>query len=181
VDFFETNRDDAALFNLLRSRSRQAVRLLDRYLFVMPSCPEAESALFVGFFEHIAPEYEDLIDPSCNLHNIHELISMLTNYIGDLHGLNVLDFGCGTGLSLGPVTAAGANLIGIDQAIGMRRIAEARGVRSISIEELQVWPGHFDGAIASYVFHLYPDDRSIEVLCSKLRSGGAVVGNFTKK
>jgi SAM-dependent methyltransferase len=180
ADLYESDQSVVDLLNLLHVRSREAIQLLDRYLFVIPPCPEDESALFAGFFEHIASEYEHLIDPSCNLHNISVLISLLTMIIGDLRGLSILDFGCGTGLSLGPLEAAEASLIGMDRSMGMRKVAEARGMHVISLEELVAWPGTFDGVISSYVFHLCLDRRSVEVICSKLRSGGAVVGNCHK-
>jgi len=180
ADLYETRQEEAHLIGLFQARSRQAIRLLDRYLFLMPTNPEEENALFSGFFEHIASDYERLIDPACNLHNINILISMLTKQIGNLNGINILDFGCGTGLSFGPLIATGASVIGMDKSVRMRTIAQARGERVLTLNELMEWPESFNGVIASYVFHLFPDVESIGAICKKLELGGAVIGNFHK-
>ena len=180
ADIYDTGKDEAHLVSLFQARFRQVIRLLDRYLFLMPTNPEEENALFSGFFEHIASDYEHLIDPNCNLHNIHILISMLTKQIGDINGLSILDFGCGTGLSFGPLIATGASVTGMDQSIRMRTIAQACGERVLTLNELTEWPGSFNGVIASYVLHLFPDVESVGAICKKLKLGGAVIGNFHK-
>jgi SAM-dependent methyltransferase len=180
ADFYGGNQSEAGLTELFHRRSRQVIKLLDRFLFVAPLSLTEENALFAGFFEHISGEYEDLIDRACNLHNMDVLVSLLTSRLGNLQDLHILDFGCGTGLSLIPLTAVGANVTGLDQSVGMRKIAKARGMQVVTVEELERWPNQFDGIIASYVFHLYPDIRTIETVCRKLKVGGLIVGNFHK-
>jgi hypothetical protein len=76
--------------------------------------------------------------------------------------------------------AAGAGVTGMDQSIRMRTIAQARGARVLTLKELMEWPDSFDGVIASYVLHLFPDVETIGAICNKLKLGGAFVGNFHK-
>jgi predicted TPR repeat methyltransferase len=154
--------------------------LLDRFVFLIPEQQEAQNQLFWSFFDAIAGRYETLIDVRFNLHNIYSLLTKLSSCIGNLQDRLILDFGCGTGLALGPIHEFHAEVIGVDAAATMREIAASRGMRVVSPAELLALPEEFDGVIASYVFHLSLDATAIFAMWSKLKSGGAVVANFHK-
>jgi SAM-dependent methyltransferase len=180
ADLYDCRQSEATVVELIHRRSRQTIRLLDQFVFLVPVDISQENALFSDFFEHIAGDYENHIERACNLHNIDVLISLFARRLGKLHDLQVLDFGCGTGLSMIPVTAAGARVTGVDQSAGMRGIARARGMPVLTVDELVHRPSEFDAVIASYVFHLYPNARAIKAVCDSLKAGGVIVGNFHK-
>jgi len=72
-------------------------RLLDR--FYLPAVPD--SALSVALFDLCADEYERLVDVKRNVSNIHNLLRVaLLAWQGSADPVRILDFGCGTGLSL---------------------------------------------------------------------------------
>jgi SAM-dependent methyltransferase len=155
-------------------------RLLDTAHFLLSSDLKLQQAVYSEFFEHIAPEYESLIDLERNLRNIGNLLAILRESIGDLSGRRILDFGCGTGLAYDSLKRSNARFVGADQSQHMREIAKCRGMDTVGLDDMSGLQSVFDGAIASYVFHLIADEAAIGVLVHSIKQGGVVVANHHK-
>ena len=153
---------------------------MDRFWFVLAEKGELQEVVFSEFFEYIADEYERLIDVSRNVENIETLLGQLSAILGNLADHSILDFGCGTGLAIGPLTACGTLFTGVDQSAHMRDLARKRGMPVISMNQLQSRTSAFHGVIASYVFHLFVDEFVLDELWNTVRVGGALVANFHK-
>jgi adenine-specific DNA methylase/SAM-dependent methyltransferase len=152
-------------------------RYLDRFCVVLPIEPGAERQVVLkAFFAWLGPEYEAAIDVPRNLENIYNLFGLMSP---PLQGERMLDFGCGTGLAQRVAVQLGIELVGVDICEVMQRLAARKGELVITPEALADAPA-FDGIIASYVLHLKPEPRYIEVAWSRLKPGGAWVANFHK-
>lgn len=125
-------------------------------------------------FETIAENYENEIHPERNRECFHQLLELANVRIGD----EVLDFGCGPGLSRGENEQI--SLTGCEASHSMRRLARANGMRSISPYQLAKMEGDFDASVASYVMHLTIPETDIGNLARSLRIGGRLAANFHK-
>jgi SAM-dependent methyltransferase len=177
---YKSRIPDNEIVRQLQQSGRKFIKLLDRFVFVLANGDELQEAVFAEFFEYIANEYDRLIDVSRNLENIETLLSELSSILGGLADRCILDFGCGTGLGVGPLTACGASFVGADQSSHMRHLAQHRGMRVISMIELQNRVSTFDGLIASYVFHLPVDETVLDQLWATVKVGGVLIANFHK-
>lgn len=157
-------------------------RYLDKFYLWTPEYPlERRQEVLDSLFQQIASEYESLVDVQRNLSNIRNLLTLLGQFVHPLSGSLIVDFGCGTGLSVGPASAYNVKLIGVDRCPKMRQIAASKGMTVWSPGQLAQQPRNsIDGAFASYVFHLLPDTHGLRLLWSRLRVGGALVANFHK-
>ena len=156
-------------------------RHLDRYWLCLPLDDNRRQLVLDTFCGMIAEDYERLIEVERNQDNIVVLLRALRNQFGVTIGETVVDWGCGTGLSLPLAREVGLNVIGVDRSPEMRRIAAARGMTVYSIDELSGWTdGSVPAAFASYVFHLLCEFEGLGILWRKLHQGGVLVGNFHK-
>jgi SAM-dependent methyltransferase len=152
------------------------VRRLDR--FYLPKVPSP--VLTAQLFDLIAPLYERLSDIDLNLHVAGALLRLV---LENLSGApQVLDFGCGTGLSA--VALGGMSdtpkcvLTGVDLSSSMRTQAERRGVHTL---DLQTWRGasaQYDGAIAGFVMHYEVPECDLAKLAAALRPGARFAANI---
>jgi SAM-dependent methyltransferase len=153
-------------------------RLLDRFHLVQESQPRLREELISGFFDAIADQYRDLVEPQRNLENIERLVTWLVRDLRAGTG-TLIDLGCGTGVSRPVVHAAGRSVIGIEAARGMRALAESAGMAVIGLGDVETLP-IAEGAFASYVLHLDPMPRELPQLLGRLRDGASLVGNMHK-
>lgn len=157
-------------------------RYLDKfYLWAPEDNLERRQQVLNAFFDLVAAEYENLIDVDRNLHNNLLLLQGLQRHSNWSKGARVIDFGCGTGLSLKLQREFNVNLIGVDPCPSMRRVAELRGMLVWSPGQLARQPRNsLDGAFASYVFHLLPHTHGLRLLWARLRMGASLIANFHK-
>lgn len=157
-------------------------RHLDKFYLLTPDeSYSVRQQLLDSFFGLIASNYESLIDIERNKENIKNLISILQQSLDQLSRAKIIDYGCGTGLSLRVRESANVELIGVDSCPTMRQIAALRGMIVWSPGQLAQQPkDSLDGAFASYVFHLCPHTAGLRLLWSRLRYGGVFVANFHK-
>ena len=133
------------------------------------------------FFGLIADEYEALIDIPRNIENISNLLGFLSSLVGPLSHALVVDYGCGTGLSIRPGRETSVTLIGVDRCPRMRAIATSRGMLTWSPGDLaRQLSGSVHAAFASYVLHLLPETHGLRLLWARLKPGGVLVANFHK-
>jgi len=155
---------------------------LDRFFLLVPiNNSEYRRKLFLRFFELIAEDYENLIDVKRNIENIKNLFKLLRFYINSLEGSLILDFGCGTALSLNIANSYKVKIVGYDACPMMRQLAKKRGLNvwgEIDISKQRY--NSLDAAFASYVLHFYPEDESLKLVFNILKPGGVFVVNIHK-
>ncbi|UVT22064.1 MAG: methyltransferase domain-containing protein [Nitrospira sp.] len=133
------------------------------------------------FFSFIARDYESLIDRDRNIDNIRNLLDFAKQYVPLLAQATIIDYGCGTGLSHLVAEELHLNIIGLDRCPSMRAIAFHRGMKVWNPGDLARQPNNsLDVSLASYVFHLLPDTKGLELLWERIRPGGVLVANFHK-
>ena len=157
-------------------------RYLDRFYLWLPNNDSRLSQEIIDeFFDLIAKEYESLIDVARNIENIKNLFEILEDVIRPFDESKLVDYGCGTGLSLRAEHPINVEIFGVDRCPTMREIAAARGLTVWSLGQLASQPTNsLDGAFSSYVFHLFPRLEGLRLLWSRIRIGGAFVANFHK-
>jgi predicted TPR repeat methyltransferase len=156
-------------------------RYLDRYYLVLPVDDNLIRQETVNaFFALIARDYDKTVHVDQNIENINFLFEELRSRLGTLEHKTILDFGCGTGLSLCSTFATTVDLMGIDSCPMMQQIAAHRGHRLITPEDLSFGGLVFDGIICSYVLHLVSDTTSLRASAACLKSGCSIVANFHK-
>ncbi len=156
-------------------------RFLD-YFYIIKRVGEAHLQIAIDMlFECIADRYDRLIDTRRNIENIRVLKEYLISLHGSLDGSLIVDYGCGTGLSKEIFDDENLKLIGIDRCSKMRHLASNRGLKTLSpsqLKELQL--DSIDCGFFSYVLHFSPSFGDLELLWSRVRPGGTLVGNFHK-
>lgn len=164
----------------LRDAGLEIERLLDHYYLAYEVLDMASRvAEELVLFDQIAPHYEDEIDRSNNLRMIRTLLPLVAS--PDSHSPHILDYGCGTGLSVEMARDLRINLIGFDRSAAMRAIARRRGMRTIDRVALaRIHSGSIDGMFASYVLHLAASSEDLASAARAVRPGGRVAANFHK-
>lgn len=150
-------------------------RYLDRHRVVYDAESPATRVVAERFlYDAVARTYESQIDRERNVAVIRRLLEQVGP--GWL-----IDYGCGTGISLDALDPALHQLLGVDVSPSMRTIAESRGLITVPVEALETNTGcQFDGAFASYVLHLASAHEHLSGLASSIRVGGRFAANFHK-
>jgi predicted TPR repeat methyltransferase len=167
---------------LIRSEATIYKRVLDRFYLPRISDPALSTALF----DLCASLYDTVIDRKRNVRNICQLLrTVIGNATDKRRRLKVLDFGCGTGLSMAAMEAlpkkmsARIDLYGTDASSTMLTQASAKGLRILKFSEWQAMlPGSFDAIIASFVLHCGILDIELRTIGRQLRPGGIFVANY---
>jgi ubiquinone/menaquinone biosynthesis C-methylase UbiE len=106
-----------------------------------------------------------------------ELFDVLEK-LGFRRGISVLDAGCGTGLSMGPLAARGMQLVGVDPSPPMLAAAKlavpAATFSEGSVEALPFADGTFDAAVSAQAFHWFDADKAYAELTRVVKPGGPI-------
>jgi SAM-dependent methyltransferase len=151
-------------------------RVFDEHVTVShPDLPESRRVAERGLFDTLAEHYESRID-------IRRNRAMIALLLDQVDGPRVLDFGCGTGLSIALARERHLEVMGFDVSEEMTSIARSRGMVTVSLTDLQTAPAQpFDGLIASYVMHLASAIDEFAVAVRRVRVAGKVAANFHKE
>lgn len=178
-------RSDVVLFDgvvdtdALRRVGLMVVRLLDHYHIAYDLVDSASRAApELVLFDLIAIHYEEDIDLPNNIETIRMLLSLVMNNVtlGQ-----ILDFGCGTGLSLNVDVGTDVRIFGFDRSPAMQALARLRGLEVLTPTQLYALPeASIDGMIASYVLHLAASLNDLRGAAGKLRLHAKLAANFHK-
>lgn len=132
-------------------------------------------------YDAISAHYQDIIDLEQNIDSNKTLCNLL---VQNYSIKNIVDFGCGTGLSYKYCMHKNINVLGVDKSNNMLEKANKNGLINTcqfndfyNIEYIDF----FDGAIASYVFHIIQDTEELDMLCNSLKPNSRIIANFFKE
>lgn len=158
----------------------EALSWCDDYILVVPPIECLRNLFFNLFFDWIAETYEDVIDQERNVDNIKALLGLLLRYEMVDSTSRILDFGCGTGLSMKATSMSYADVYGYDVSNEMRRRARAAGIAVFENNEFLGCNLQFDGVIASYTLHCRANMKLLTKAAEVIRPGGGIAANFHK-
>jgi|GEM_PF-366215 len=102
--------------------------------------PRAPDACILQSFRDFSTRYDDKMRNSLGYQAPERLQDLIRSALGDAMGLEILDIGCGTGLSGLALKARSARLVGIDLSPEMIRLAEERGIYDqLEVAEITAW------------------------------------------
>lgn len=172
-----------ALFHKAIKREKlKIIRYLDYFYLLVPIVdPISRKKLFNCFFSVLGEDYMTLIDVDRNKENIRYLLSLISYFLPTLKGSRIVDYGCGTGISIDIARSYGINVIGFDSCPIMLNIAKRRGMTVWTEEDMyKQQSDSVDAVFSSYVFHLLPEDKNLQILFNLLKFGSVLVVNFHK-
>jgi len=140
-------------------------------------------------FDRLAAEWWDPEGPMAPLHRMNPtridyLIQVLTNHFKQIKNLNILDVGCGGGLTAEALACEGAKVTGIDGAADLIAVAQAHAraeklkitYRAALTPELIKEKQQFDVVLALEVIEHVPDQgQFVADLARLVHPGGLVV------
>jgi len=98
--------------------------------------------------------------------------------LGFRRGMSVLDAGCGTGLSMGPLAARGMKVAGVDPAPAMLAAAKLAVPGATftqgRVEALPFLDRSFDAAVSAQAFHWFEADKGYAELARVVKPGGPI-------
>lgn len=136
-------------------------------------------------YDPIATTYKDIIDHAGLVDFFDEFSWMQA--CGDVSGLQVLDLGCGTGITSQTLARRGAQVVGVDQSEAMlqeARSAESQRPLGIRYEQHDAANlphlGDFDLVAPTYLLHYARTPEELNAfaqgIARNLKSGGRLVG-----
>lgn len=109
---------------------------------------------------------------------VPRLAGPLLELAGDVTGLRVLDLGCGDGTLTAELSAAGADVLGVDADASMVAATRARGLEAVQADarDLAELEGSFDLVLSNAVLHWIAEvDEVVAAVARVLRPGGRFV------
>jgi predicted TPR repeat methyltransferase len=127
--YFEHDPDDAEIEHLLLALKDNA-----------PPPPRASDRTIQCIYKDFADHYDTLMRDDLNYQGPERLQDAIKGVIGDARGLNILDIGCGSGLSALGLKPFAGRLTGIDLSPEMLALAKARGLYDrLEVAEITDW------------------------------------------
>lgn len=151
---------------------------LDKFILVLPDDACQRRMIWEYIYKNYAKDYEKMINQKHNLQCIQYMLNILQRekYNGVL---NILDFGCGTGLSINAEFIG--QIYGYDINESMRKIACKKGMKVLTEEDFWNLPAEcFQGVLASYALHMAVSGSELNKIVSTLINNGLLVANFYK-
>lgn len=163
----------------MRVGKEHYIEYLDAYLIILPSNYTLQAIIWNDFYTYYGDIYESIIDVNNNIKCIAELYSYIQCEIHVRKTTNILDYGCGSGLSTEIIS--NCNLMGYEPNEKMRRQAADKGLEVFNTQQLKILPeGYIDAVFSSYVFHMGISDENIEMLSRIVHKDGIIVANYYK-
>lgn len=160
---------------------KRVLKYLDHFYLEIPEELSEQKAFWDELYDYIGFSYENYIDISNNLACIDLLLSILFKHKYIKRNSTVLDFGCGSGLSLRSNWRNICNIIGYESNHTMYSIARSRGLKVYLPEMIDTCLDNSINAVfASFVFHMYIDYDVLKCISLKLKDKTAWSLNFYK-
>lgn len=127
----------------------------------------------LGNFEKLATQYHNSRQGF-----VEETFTILENELGGLHGKNILDVGCGTGIATRELVCRGARVTGTDISSAM--LDEAKQLNPelpylvAPTDNLPFSDGEFNGVTAFSAFHWFCDNASVNEIKRVLKPAGVL-------
>lgn len=171
-----------SLGNYKISKEFEIIKYLDYFfLFIHTNNYIKREQLFNNLYKFLGNNYEMYIDTERNKDNITNLCNILKKSFFLKDQAKVLDFGCGTGISLDVTSTYNFNITGFDFCDVMCEIASLNGMKVWNSAEIMEQPKDcIDAVFSSYVFHLIESSSYLSIIPKILKSNGIVVANFHK-
>jgi len=169
---------DTASKKICQDLQLSCEKYLDRFLIVQPSCMTKICEFWHDFFDFFFSEYEDIIDIENNKQNISFLFDTICANATIHKNSEILDFACGTGLSV--YVVKNVKLTGVDISDKMLNVASSRGLQTICFNILKERYNYYDGIFSSYAFHLCTDNETLSAVWNALKTDAPLVVNFYK-
>jgi len=125
--------------------------------------------------------YDDVAETYERVHaaRFAEVARDLVEMVGIADGGTVLDVGTGTGVAAQVATDAGARVVGVDESLGMLRVARRERpkvpVTAAHVIDLPFGPGRFDAVLGSFVLaHFNKVETALFDIARVLRGTGRV-------
>ena len=163
---------------LSRNLKIDCKKYMDSFLIFPPSDEIHVRKFWHDFFDYFSEEYDNIIDIENNKQNILFLFQNIFKYASSTENCKILDFACGTGLSINVIK--NVILTGVDISNKMLEIAASRGLETIDMETLKIQKNFYNGIFSSYAFHLCNDDETLSVIWNSLKINAPLAVNFYK-
>lgn len=162
-----------------RLNSAGYTKVFEHFYFPTQCSSAVRQELVRSLFSYIESSYESYVNPARNIACYETLFDLASSRRAGT-SLDVLDFGCGTGMIQSTTVPRSArSVVGYDFSEPMRRGAEKHGLIVIdSLDEPAV--NQFDAILAAFVLHLGIGTAAVEKLVGLLRPGGVLAANFHK-
>jgi len=140
--------------------------------------PRSSNAYIVECFDAFSSHYDSKMRENLSYQAPERLQELIAAELGDKAGLNILDIGCGTGLSGVGLKARAARLVGIDLSSEMVGLARAREIYDLlEVAEITEWlqssTEEFDLVVACDCLVYFGDLNLVAgPVAARLRAGG---------
>ncbi|MGO9318638.1 MAG: methyltransferase domain-containing protein [Terracidiphilus sp.] len=168
-----------AFAHYLEARPEDAsIRLILTALRDEAPPPRASNECILQIFNDFSSHYDAKMRDNLSYQAPERLQELIGAEMGDAKGLEILDIGCGTGLSGVGLKERAACLVGIDLSPEMIEVAQERGVYDqLEIAEITEWldqtEGQFDLIVACDCLVYFGDLERVAVLVARrLKPGG---------
>jgi predicted TPR repeat methyltransferase len=142
--------------------------------------PRASDRTIQCIYKDFADHYDTLMRDDLGYQGPERIRDVIKSVIGDARGLDILDVGCGSGLSALGLKPFAARLTGIDLSPEMLALAKARGLYDrLEVSEITDWLERSDerfDIVSAIDCLIYFGDlkRIIGAAAKRLNSGGLV-------
>lgn len=165
--------------DISKTTNLKSYLFFDNFIIVEPLEKSKKSKLWQQFFEYISPVYENIIEKERNIENIYNLYSILKENAGLDKKSKILDFACGTGIS--KTVIKNVMLTGTDSSRSMLQLANAKGLKTRSLQTLKKKNNYYDAAFSSYALDIcHNDEKTLSMLWRALKYDAVFVANFHK-
>lgn len=170
--------DSVEAYNELRN-IKNAVCYLDKFILLLPNTYTEQKLIWKNFYRLFGEDYEKYVDKERNIKCIKEMLQyiVMTKQMNNI--FNILDYGCGSGLSL--LSGYAGKIIGYEPVKIMKNQAKKRGMIVCDKYNIKHIPdNYFDAVFSCYVLHMGIEEQDIRRIVPKMKQDAIWIANFYK-
>lgn len=177
-DIFLFSIDSIEVYNELMSM-KNSVCYLDKFVLLLPDTYAKQKKIWINFYRLFGEEYEKFVDIKHNLGCIETMLKYIIEKRKVEDMFNVLDYGCGSGLSLS--VEYDGEIVGYEPIKKMRFQARKRGMTVYNRHNFKRIPdNYFDAIFSCYVLHMGIEKKDIEQIIPKMKQNAIWIANYYK-